>query len=152
MRVKNNPQTAYLLGGSPTPFTQESICKWIAWHRGKEDESLFAIVDTAAGTAFGHIGLYEIDRNVRCAELGILIGLNEYLGKGFGTDATETLVKYAFEGLDLHRVYAEVITENVASMHLFEKCGFTLEGIKRDANYKNGRYYDVAIWAILNNR
>lgn len=71
-------------------------------------------------------------------------------GKGYGTDAVKTMVKYAFDELRLHCVYANIISYNDVSVRLFERCGFQREGVLRDRIYKGGRYVDELSYSIIN--
>jgi RimJ/RimL family protein N-acetyltransferase len=59
------------------------------------------------------------------------------------------MVDYAFDVLGMHKVTAEVLTENKASEAMFKKCGFSIDGILRDDCFKNNRYYDVFSMSVL---
>jgi ribosomal-protein-alanine N-acetyltransferase len=73
---------------------------------------------TMGGVIFGalrgaHIG-YWIDHN--------------YAGRGFTTDAVNTLTRFAFEELGLHRIEINIRPENDASIRVAEKAGYKFEG------------------------
>jgi len=70
-------------------------------------------------------------------------------GKGFGSDALNTITKYAFSELRLNCIYAEVLSYNSISQRTFEKCGFHKDGLLRSRVYKNGEYIDVLSYSIL---
>ncbi len=97
----------------------------------------------------GIAGLYDISWVPRSAEFRIAIGEKEFLGKGFGTEATNLIVKYAFEKLNLNRVHLGVNAEDERANKCYKKAGFFLEGTKREQVYRNGRYYDVNFYSIL---
>ena len=59
------------------------------------------------------------------------------------------MLKYAFQTLGMHKVTAEVLSENAPSVAMCKKCGFSVDGCLRDDVYKNGRYYDVLTMSIL---
>ena len=84
----------------------------------------------------------------RKAELSIFI-LKEFRNKGFGKEAISTIIKYAFEKLNLHRLEAEVIEYNEGSKKMVEGFGFLLEGRLREAKYNNGKYYDILRYGLL---
>ena len=84
----------------------------------------------------------------RKAELSIFI-LKEFRNKGFGKEAISTIIKYAFEKLNLHRLEAEVIEYNEGSKKMVEGFGFILEGRLREAKYSNGKYYDILRYGLL---
>jgi len=107
------------------------------------------VEDTLSGKLIGHVGLYKIDRIAKKTEYGILIADDESRGKGYGTMSTKLMVGYAFKTLGMHKVTAEVLSENVQSLAMFKKCGFSIDGRLRDDVYKNNRYYDVLSLSIL---
>ena len=69
-------------------------------------------------------------------------------GKGIGTDAVITLMKYAFEEINLNRLDGSWIEYNIPSKKLYEKCGWYEEGTKKEAIYRNGQYHDLKIAGI----
>lgn len=147
--LKNNIQASRLLGGNTPNYTIESLKKWVEFHNNSEDEVLLVIYDEEAHKLIGHVGLYKIDKYAKKTEYGILLADDNSRGKGYGTMCTKVMVDYAFDVLNLHKVYAEIIIENKASEAMFKKCGFKIDGVLRDDNFKNGRYHDVIIMSIL---
>lgn len=149
--LKNNEEAAYLLGGIFHYYSYEDIENWIVFHNNHPDEVLLVIEDSNRGKLLGHVGLYKIDKIAKKTEVGILIADDESRGKGYGSKITNVIVDYAFNTLGLHKVTAEVIKENVPSVAMFKKCGFSIDGCLRDDIYKNDRYYDVLSMSILDN-
>lgn len=148
-RLKNNKEASKLLGGTAKEYSAQDIYNWIDFHNSRNDERLFVIYDENVDKLIGHVGLYKIDEIAKKAEFGILIADDDSRGKGYGTMCTNAMVEYAFNCLGLHKVFAEVISENIPSKKMFLKCGFELDGILRDDNYKNGRFYDVLVLSII---
>lgn len=60
-----------------------------------------------------------------------------------------TVLDYAFDEIELNRVQAEVFDGNNASTTVLKKCGMKLEGIARQKYYKNGKFIDTALWAVI---
>lgn len=149
--LKNNKEASRLLGGNTPTYTAEGIKQWVEFHNNNIEEILLVVYDETVKKLIGHVGLYKIDRHAKKAEYGILLADDNSRGKGYGTLCTKTLVNYAFNVLKLHKVTAEVIIENKASVGMFKKCGFKTDGILRDDCYKNDQYYDVLSMSILNN-
>ncbi|UCF79339.1 MAG: GNAT family N-acetyltransferase [Candidatus Eiseniibacteriota bacterium] len=108
----------------------------------------FSIV-TSEGRHIGNIGLLEIDWVARNAEVYVYVGDAQYRGKGYGTEAIQCLVEYAFGRLNLHKLFARVYAYNERGAKSFEKCGFTREGHLREHVFRNGEYHDVAVLGIL---
>ncbi len=115
-----------------------------------------ALVDAAAEArsraAWEHIGccgFHNIDWRNRVGEIGIIIGPRNYWGRGFGTDATRTLVAWGFDTLNLNRIFLKVYSDNLRAIRCYEKIGFQLEGRMRQDNYCGGVYRDTLIMGIL---
>jgi RimJ/RimL family protein N-acetyltransferase len=147
--LKNNEKAVYLLGGAFHLYTHEDIEHWVAFHNSNKEEVLLVVYDETADRLIGHVGLYKIDNVAKKTEYGILIADDNSRGKGYGTMCTKTMVDYAFDVLGMHKVTAEVLTENKASEAMFKKCGFSIDGILRDDCFKNNRYYDVFSMSVL---
>ena len=71
-----------------------------------------------------------------------------YQNMGFVTEALRRVIRFCFEETGIQRLEAEVMTVNVASNRVMEKCGFTCEGTKRQAKFVN-IYTDFNIYGLL---
>ena len=144
----NDRDVTYYLGREQ-PLTMAEEERWFAEYRSKVDEEIYAIeVD---GNHVGNIGLHGIDRANRKANLGIVIGEKDYWSKGLGTDAMRTVLRYAFEQLRLHKVNLDVIDYNERAIHVYERCGFVKEGVRREELWKRGRFVNLVRMSILEN-
>ncbi len=123
-----------------------------SWERRKNGtDFIFGICEKESGQLIGTIGLHKVDWKNRNAELGIAIWKKEYWGRGYGTDAIKTLLKYAFHELNLHRVYLRVYDFNKRALRCYEKAGFKKEGVMREAFWRNGEWHDTILMSILQN-
>ena len=147
--LKNNAKAAYLLGGIHRTYTVDDIVNWINFHNNNPDEILLVVEDISADKLIGHVGLYKIDKLAKKTEFGILLADDNSRGKGYGTKSTRLMVDYAFNTLGMHKVTAEVLSENAPSIAMFNKCGFSVDGRLRDDVFKNNRYYDVLTMSVL---
>lgn len=84
----------------------------------------FAIDTLAEGKHIGNCMYYDIDEDIRQAELGIMIGDREYWGRGYGADAVATLVRHVFSDTNVDRIYLKTLEWNVRAQRCFQKCGF----------------------------
>lgn len=82
------------------------------------------------------------------AEIGYWIG-EPFWNKGISTIALSLATRYGFEQLKLERLYAGVFAFNDPSKKVLEKCGYNLEGISRNAVFKNGKLVDEYRYAKL---
>ncbi len=148
VKWKNDPEIADLVRGAPINTTFEIESRRYEKGLGEYD-TLRLIIESLTGSSIGFISLGSIDKENRKAELGMLIGEKRMWNQGFGTDALVTLLRHLFLELDFHRVGLEVFEYNVRAKKVYEKTGFTIEGLERQGLYRNGRYYDIILMGIL---
>ena len=65
------------------------------------------------------------------------------------TEAVKLVLKFAFKKLKLHKVYANVFEQNIASRRVLENCGFKLEGVRREHRFKYRKWQNVLEFGIL---
>ena len=94
-------------------------------------------IENLDGKHIGNCMYYDIDEINKQAELGILIGDKDYWGKGYGTDAINTLVSHIFNSSNIKRVYLKTLDWNIRAQRCFQKCGFVHCGkvTKNDNNF-----------------
>ena len=109
----------------------------------------FVIALREGDRCIGTLGCHNIDWRSRVAEMGIVIGRRELLGKGHGTEATRLFLRFCFRELNLHRVFLRVFDFNERAIRSYLKCGFVEEGRLREAFFRNGEYHDVIVMGVL---
>lgn len=109
----------------------------------------FAIVDADKNELIGNCSLMKIDNIHRKAELGIFIGNKEYWGKGYGQEAIELLLNFGFNILNLHNIMLKVFGFNKRAIRCYEKCGFKLIGMRREAIIQGDKKYGEYFMDIL---
>jgi len=134
---------------SDEPPTRDGHLRWIEQIQAEGTRQDFMIVERSTGRSIGTIGLNHIDSKHRRAEFGILIGETEARGKGLAFDAGGLLLEYAFNKLELQRLYLHVFPDNKSALRLYQKLGFVEEGTLRQHVIKNGRPRDVVVMAVL---
>ena len=150
-RWRNDPDvTRYAMFSAPRSYeVEENIVR--NQLAGSDNEYRFAIdaVDGAEPVHIGICGLHFLSWRNRNAMLGISIGEKEYWSKGYGSAALELLMEFGFGELNLHRIYLYVFSFNPRAVRSYEKCGFKHEATLRDDTYREGRFYDSYLMAIL---
>lgn len=101
------------------------------------------------GRAVGDVDLFEINDRNRCAMVGIGIWSAGDRGKGYGYDALRALVGWAFDHMNLQRIELSCDPDNAPARHIYERCGFVLEGRRRKRHYELGAYHDELIMGLL---
>ena len=119
------------------------------WYEGIKDRcNRYDATVTCDGIPVGVIGLLEIDSKNKKAEFYILIGEKSYKGKGIATQASKLILEYAFDFLNLNKIYLYTETSNIPAQKLFEKVGFVQEGKLKDDLFYNGKFVDRFIYSI----
>ena len=139
----NDVELARLLDRA-RPVSDAEHEKWTAGLHGRDDCVYFAI-ETAEGRHVGNVWLWGIDPRHRKAEVRIVIGEPQALGRGMGSEAIRLLADYARDRLNLRRLYAYVLSTNPRARRAFEKAGFELEGTLRQDRWVGDGYADVWI-------
>jgi RimJ/RimL family protein N-acetyltransferase len=129
----------------PHPYTERDAAWYIDFVRTKDAYHSFAIdVD---GTAVGGVSLRPGEDIERIgAEIGYWLG-EPYWGRGIATDVVRLTTHYAFDELNLERVFAVPFTTNVASCRVLEKVGYEREGLLRRSAIKDGKILDQYMYA-----
>ena len=109
----------------------------------------FGIVLRETDRLIGTTGLHDLQFRNRHAQFGISLGDKNEWGKGYGTEATRLVVRYAFETLNLNRVWLHVYEDNRRGIRCYEKASFKQEGVLRHDIYRDGRYGNTIVMGIL---
>ena len=115
----------------------------------QQKEQIYVGIFSADGEVIGDIQLANIDWRHRTASVGFGIARAEHRCKGFGSDALQALVAYGFDHLDLVRLEASTLEHNAPARRILEKCGFTQEGVERQAVYLAGKRRDRYRFGLL---
>jgi len=73
----------------------------------------------------------------------------DHWGNGYATEAATAILRYGFEELDMHRIWAECVADNTGSARVLEKVGMRREAHFREHQYFRDRWWDTYIYAIL---
>ena len=100
-------------------------------------------------TPVGNCAFHNIEWKNRSGELGIFIGEKRYWNQGYGTEVMRLLLRHGFSALNLNRIFLRVFETNVRAIRAYEKAGFVHEGRMRQAEFKDGKYFDVLLMSVL---
>jgi len=142
--------TYHLWTAAVKPITLEDEQEWFDNRDQYADTTYtFHIRTILDKQLIGQVGLSHYDARNRTAQLGIAIGIRDEQNKGYGTEAVRLIIDYGFREMNLNRIELAVSPFNPRAIHVYEKTGFTHEGVKRQALYRDGRYHDVIVMAML---
>ena len=130
----------------------------LAWRKSRYDTLLgeegtdtffFVICRLEDDVPVGRLDLFSIDRQNGSAGFGLAIGEPSMWGKGYGTDAVNAMLDFAFGQLRLERVWLDTDAHNVRAQAVYTKAGFVREGVFRRAFYQDGRWTDDVRMAMI---
>ena len=132
------------------PIAFQNEAEWLerAMH-ASPTERHFAIERKDDRTHIGNASIHGIDWVSRTASFGLFIGEPGAWNRGFGSDAIATLVRFAFEEMNLQKLSINVFEYNERAKHVLESRGFVQEGRLRREFFREGAYHDIVILSIF---
>ncbi len=121
--LRNNPEFNRFLS-SHTPISLDAQIEWIKKNRERKDNFYFKITDKQH-VFKGTISLYGIENN--SAEFGRFISMSSVAS----VEAEYLILKFAFDELNLNRVYCKTIEENQKVIQMHTRFGFKTIGIEK---------------------
>jgi RimJ/RimL family protein N-acetyltransferase len=132
------------LGGLPIkPRTLEQLIAAFERWATEDDSVWFLMYEVSTWRPVGWTGIQHIDLHHRSAEFGITIAEPDARGRGYGTEAAQLVLDYAFTARGLHSVYLTTAAYNLAGQRAYKKAGFREAGRLRDADFMGGKFWDL---------
>jgi RimJ/RimL family protein N-acetyltransferase len=140
----------YLASRMPNSVDEEREFIKMTWNARKSGDVTFGIETLAEKKLVGTIGFGRMWSLVSgSAEVGIAIWEPEERSKGYGTEAMNLLLFYAFELMDLHRLQLHVLGFNTRAIASYKKAGFKEVGRLREAEFIYNKHHDMVVMDIL---
>jgi putative acetyltransferase len=130
---------------SMAPYTMDNVERWIS-----NLPTLIALVAEYQGEIVGWASIYKSShpRRKGLGDLGIYLH-QDFHNVGLGTAMTERLLQLA-KNEKMHRIALTLVGENKIALHLYEKFGFQIEGVSKDAFYgQDGKYHDMVNMGLI---
>jgi RimJ/RimL family protein N-acetyltransferase len=131
------------------PLNMLNQNRWLSSLLTDQTNIMFIIEKLDTSESIGCCGLTYISWKEGHGEVSIYIGEEKWQEKGYATDALQLLLKYGFNELRLHRIYAIIFEYNEASVKLFDKNGFKFEGRHKEARFWDGKFHDELVYGIV---
>jgi RimJ/RimL family protein N-acetyltransferase len=131
------------------PRTPAALREEMVERQKSANDFAFAIRLLDSGNLIGYLEIDGILWSHGVAGFGIGIGDPTHRGKGYGTEAGQLALRFAFEELNLHRITATVFSYNGVSQRMLEKLGFLQEGIFREFLRRGGQRHDMLLYGLL---
>ncbi len=146
-----NDTSGWELSNTQVPYSKHILKQYLSnAHQDiyEAKQLRLVITDNNKETALGFIDLFDFDPKNRRVGVGLML-LETARGKGFGKDALTTLCDYAFDAFQVHQLYANITSDNAASIALFENQGFVKVGVKKDWSFSKGSFKDELIYQYI---
>jgi RimJ/RimL family protein N-acetyltransferase len=144
-RWMNDPNIVRTLK-SRYPIAFQNEIEWLerAMH-ANSSERHFAVERKDDRTHIGNASIHDIEWISRTASFGLFIGEPSAWNRGFGSDAIGTLVRFAFEEMNLRKMRINVFEYNERAKHVLLTHGFVQEGRLAREFFREGTYHDILI-------
>lgn len=150
LKWMNDPEINKYLESRFMTHTIDSLKDFVTSMNSSENNVLFAIIDKESDTHIGNIKLGNIHPVHKYADIGLIIGDKNYWGRGIATNAIKLVSEFAFEELNLRKVFAGVYENNIGSIRAFEKCGFKKAYVKKDNYFFEGKFINAFVFELYN--
>ena len=147
-----NDQSIWEVSNTNTPYSRFLVKQYLenAHQDIYEAKQLrLAICQDQDFPAVGLVDLFDFDPKNNRAGVGIVIQGTENRNQNIGSEALDLLIEYAFSNLNLHQLFANITTNNEASLQLFSNFGFHKIGIKKDWNKIKGTFVDEVLFQLI---
>lgn len=131
------------------PKSQAELSRWLEDMQKDKNGFLFAIRPVDGQALLGYAELDGILWSNGTAWLGLGLGERDNWGKGYGAEAAQLVLNFAFSELNLRRVQLTVFSYNERAISLYENLGFVREGVYREYLQRDGRAYDMILYGLL---
>jgi RimJ/RimL family protein N-acetyltransferase len=131
------------------PRSETEVSDWLRDLPGDDKVFAFGIRRLDDEELLGTVELDGILWPHGVCGLSVAIGKRAEWGKGYGYEASQLALAFAFDELNLHRVTATVFAYNQRSINLVEKLGFQPEGAYREFLERDGVRYDMLLYGLL---
>ena len=155
VELANDKELSKNLRSVEYPYSPGDAEDWVSglsdeWQQGKS--AVFAVClrqGESPQELVGAIGIV-LDQQSNRGELGYWVG-RKYWGQGIATEASQSMLDFAFGQLGLNKVVAECLVRNPASARVIEKVGMVQEGFLEKHFRKNvaDEYCDVRVFGLL---
>lgn len=149
----NSPELWKQLGGWHFPYSRHNTEQWVRSINNNDMNNQIYAIETEGHGLIGTANLVDIDWKNRNAFHGMMLGDKDTRGKGYAQDAVMAIMRYSFDELGLRRLDGDMISSNKASVNFYTKrCGWEVEGTKKDWFYRGGGYFDKVVVGITSDK
>lgn len=130
-------------------LVRQRALAWLSSRPELPDRADWAILRNTDGRFVGEVVLNQFDQDNESVNFRIMLGPAEHFGHGYGREATRLVIDYALNVVGVHRISLDVYAVNPRARHVYETCGFQVEGVRRDALRWDGAWIDATMMSIV---
>jgi ribosomal-protein-alanine N-acetyltransferase len=131
------------------PMTTENLMIYVTSASQSKTDLILAIISKESKEHIGNISLQNINWVDRSAEIAFILGNKKFWGKGIMEEAGNLMMRHGFKSLNLWRIHCGTSSANIGMQKLAVKLKMQKEGLRRDAIFNQGQYFDVIEYGIL---
>jgi len=148
-----NDSRLWHLSNTQSPFSRFDMEQYVLQsdkdiYSARQLRFIIEKVENKKADTIGTIDIFDFEPKHKRAGIGITL-IEDERGKGFAATALNILKKYAFDYLKMHQLYCDIEADNLASIKLFEKSGFTMSGVKKQWLFRGNTQVDVLFYQLI---
>jgi len=132
------------------PFTREGHLHWLETMINTKKGYQFIVCQIEDDKPIGSTFLRDHDKENNKIEYGMFLGSDDIKGKGIGREICNLTWNFAFEQLNVHKIFSRILGDNILSRRSCERAGMIEEGYLKDDVCIAGEYRDLAWLSIIN--
>jgi RimJ/RimL family protein N-acetyltransferase len=144
-----SPEIWHLTSWAPSPLSRSAVERLFEDRELSRTDDSFAIHIRGDDEPIGVISLMNMSEANESAELSVIVGPQDDRHQGYGTEAIDRLLRYAFEELGLNRIGLSVFDFNEQAISAYDKLGFVEEGRFRQAIMRSTGFHDAILMSVL---
>jgi len=148
--IENN-ENNWEVSQTQAPFSKYVIKQYLenAHKDIYEVKQLRLVICSLNNDPLGLIDLFDFDPKNNKIGVGILI-LEKARNQKVAFETLQLTLKYVFQHLKVHQVYANILEDNVASIKLFKKLNFQMSAVKKDWIFEDNHYKNELLFQYIN--
>jgi len=135
----NDPEVNRYLETRHSEQTLESCQEFIEYCNADAGSHLFGIFHRDSNRHIGNAKIGFVNAQYQRGQVSLFIGEKQFWGQGLSSELVRALTDFGFKTLRLNRLEAGCYEDNLASLRVFLKAGYAVEGFMRDQVTLNGR-------------
>ena len=136
----NDPDVNKYLETRHSVQTVESCKSFIKQCNEDNNSHLLGVFLKETEQHIGNVKIGFINELYKRGQISLFLGEKNYWGKGYSSELVKAVTQYGFEDLGLHRIEAGCYEDNLASLRVFLKAGYTVEGFMREHVLSDGEF------------